>query len=60
MNIPMVDLKGQYLTLKDEIDTALLEALSETRFILGPNVQAFEQEAAAYLCVDHAVGVYRI
>ena len=57
MNIPMVDLKGQYETLKDEIDTALIEALSATQFILGPNVQAFENEAANYLGVDHAVGV---
>ena len=57
MNIPMVDLKGQYLTLKDEIDTALIDALSATQFILGPNVQAFEQEAADYLGVEHAVGV---
>jgi UDP-N-acetyl-3-dehydro-alpha-D-glucosamine 3-aminotranferase len=57
MNIPMVDLHGQYLTLKDEIDGALLQALSETRFILGPNVQAFEQETAEYLGVKHAVGV---
>ncbi len=57
MTIPMVDLKGQYLSLKDEIDSALLDALAATQFILGPNVQAFEQEAAAYLGVDHAVGV---
>ena len=57
MNIPMVDLKGQYLSLKDEIDAALLDALAATQFILGPNVQAFEQEAAAYLGVEHAVGV---
>ena len=57
MNIPMVDLKGQYLTLKDEIDSALIDALSATQFILGPNVQAFEQEAAEYLGVEHAVGV---
>ena len=56
MNIPMVDLKGQYENLKSEIDTALLEALSEARFILGPNVQAFEQEAADYLGVKHAIG----
>ena len=46
MNIPMVDLKGQYESLKAEIDSAILQALSETRFILGPNVQAFDQEAA--------------
>ena len=57
MNIPMVDLKGQYLALKDEIDSALLDALQATQFILGPNVQAFEQEAADYLGVKHAVGV---
>ncbi|MGB5278885.1 MAG: DegT/DnrJ/EryC1/StrS family aminotransferase [Gammaproteobacteria bacterium] len=57
MNIPMVDLKGQYLTLKDEIDTALIDALSATQFILGPNVQAFEKEAAEYLGVEHAIGV---
>lgn len=55
--IPMVDLKGQYLTLKDEIDTNLLEALEKTQFILGPNVRAFEEECAQYLGVAHAVGV---
>ena len=56
MNIPMVDLKGQYEVLKHEIDEAVLETLSATQFILGPNVQAFEQEAADYLGVSHAVG----
>lgn len=55
MQIPMVDLKGQYETLKPEIDAALIQALGETRFILGPNVQAFEQETADYLGVKHAV-----
>lgn len=55
--IPMVDLKGQYLSLKDEIDTNLLEALEKTQFILGPNVRAFEEEAAAYLGIEHTVGV---
>ena len=57
MNIPMVDLKGQYLSLKNEIDAAMLAALEETHFILGPNVQAFEEEAANYLGVKHAIGV---
>ncbi len=55
MNIPMVDLKGQYASLKSEIDAALLAALAETRFILGPNVQAFDREAADYLGVRHAI-----
>ncbi|HKK05169.1 MAG TPA: DegT/DnrJ/EryC1/StrS family aminotransferase [Gammaproteobacteria bacterium] len=53
--IPMVDLKGQYESLQGEIDAAMLAALGETRFILGPNVQAFEQEAADYLGVKHAI-----
>jgi dTDP-4-amino-4,6-dideoxygalactose transaminase len=51
MNIPMVNLKSQYQALKQEIDSALIDALSATQFILGPNVQAFEQEAADYLGV---------
>jgi dTDP-4-amino-4,6-dideoxygalactose transaminase len=55
MNIPMVDLKGQYKSLKKEIDGALLQALADTRFILGPNVQAFDKEAAQYLGVSHAL-----
>jgi dTDP-4-amino-4,6-dideoxygalactose transaminase len=55
MNIPMVDLKGQYQVLQKEIDSALLEALAETRFILGPNVQEFDKEAAEYLGVKHAL-----
>ena len=55
--IPMVDLKAQYARFKDEIDTGLQTVLSECAFILGPNVKAFEQEAAAYLGVEQAVGV---
>ena len=43
--IPMVDLKGQYQTLKDEIQAAMAETFDNTHFILGPNVQAFEKEA---------------
>lgn len=56
MNIPMVDLKGQYENLKAEIEPAMLQALADARFILGPNVQAFEQESANYLGVKHAIG----
>jgi dTDP-4-amino-4,6-dideoxygalactose transaminase len=52
----MVDLRGQYEKLKPEIDTAILRVLSETNFILGPNLQAFEQEVAEYLGVRHAIG----
>lgn len=57
MNIPMVDLKVQYQAIKEEIDRGILEALEKTQFILGPNVTAFEEEAAAFLGVKHAIGV---
>lgn len=55
--IPMVDLKTQYHNLKSEIDGAVLDALESGQFILGPNVSAFEQEAADYLGTEHAVAV---
>ena len=55
--IPMVNLKAQYAEIKGEIEQGLSEVLESCAFILGPNVQAFEQEAAAYLGVKHAVGV---
>ena len=55
--IPMVNLKEQYLALREAIDSALLEALECTQFILGPNVQALEQEAADYLGVAATVAV---
>lgn len=57
MNIPMVDLKQQYLEMKDEIDSGILNALESTQFILGPNVKAFEEESAKYLGVKHCLGV---
>jgi dTDP-4-amino-4,6-dideoxygalactose transaminase len=55
--IPMVDLKAQYLQLKDEIDQSLSQVLDSCAFVLGPNVKAFEEEVAAYLGVKHATGV---
>ena len=54
--IPMVDLKTQYASLKDEIDNEVLNAVANTQYILGPNVQNFEKEAAEYLGAKHAVG----
>jgi dTDP-4-amino-4,6-dideoxygalactose transaminase len=57
MNIPMVDLKGQFEALKDEINLGLQATLESTQFILGPNVKALEQEVADYCRVKHAIGV---
>jgi dTDP-4-amino-4,6-dideoxygalactose transaminase len=53
--IPMVDLRGQYQALKAEIDSGMQAALENAHFILGPNVHAFETEAANYLGVRHAI-----
>ncbi|SJM89650.1 Pleiotropic regulatory protein [Crenothrix polyspora] len=55
--IPMVNLKAQYAEIKQEVEQGLAETIANCSFILGPNVQAFEQEAAAYLGVKHAIGV---
>lgn len=54
--IPMVDLKTQYASMKEEIDSVVLNAVANAQYILGPNVQHFEKEAADYLGAKHAVG----
>ena len=55
--IPLVDVKAQYAPLLDELKERIADVLESGRFILGPNVSAFEEEAAAYLGVAHAIGV---
>jgi dTDP-4-amino-4,6-dideoxygalactose transaminase len=55
--IPFGDLKLQYLSIKEEIDAAVERVLTSGWFILGQEVQAFEEEFASYLGVSHAVGV---
>jgi len=57
MQIPMVDLQIQYRQLKAEIDQAIHGVLDTSHYILGPQGQSFEAEAAAYLGVKHAIGV---
>jgi dTDP-4-amino-4,6-dideoxygalactose transaminase len=57
MRVPLVDLKAQYLTIKDEIDSAIRQTLESTQFILGPEVNALEKEIAAFLGVKYAIGV---
>lgn len=55
--IPILDLRSQYQRLQTEIQAAIAQVLESGHFILGPEVQAFEAEAAAYLGVKHAIGV---
>lgn len=57
MTIPHVDVKAQYAPLIEELKNRLGAVVDSGRFILGPEVRAFEEEAAAYLGVRDAVGV---
>ena len=56
-NIPMLDLKAQYLPLKDEIKSAVKDIIESGRFILGKNVRSFEEEVASYHNVNSAVAL---
>ena len=55
--IPLVDVKAQYAPLIPRLQAAFAEVLESGKFILGPNVKAFEEEAAAFLGVPETVGV---
>ena len=57
MNVPLLDLKAQYASIRDEIQPVLEQVLESQRFILGPEVAAFEQEVAEYSKTKYAVGV---
>jgi len=57
MPVPLLDLQGQYAPLRDEILAAIIRVCDSQRFIGGPEVDAFEREIAAYLRVEHAVGL---
>ena len=55
--IPFLDLKTQYHSIKDEIDTAVLDLLESTQFVLGREVAGFEEEFATYCHVGRGIGV---
>ncbi len=57
MNVPFVDLKIQYDSIKDEIDQAISEVIQETAFVGGKFVTSFERHFASYLGVKHCIGV---
>lgn len=54
--IQMVDLLGQYEKIKPAVDAALMNVITSTAFINGPEVKNFEKELAAYLGVKHVIG----
>jgi len=55
--IPILDLTQQYQQLQSKIDKAVLDVLSSGSYILGKNVQAFEQEIAEYCQVKKTIGL---
>lgn len=57
MQVPFLDLKAQYLSIKDEIQAALNKVLDQTAFAGGPFVAQFEKEFAEFCQVEHCVGV---
>ena len=57
MKVKLLDLQGQYRPLRDEIRAAMDECCDNQDFILGPRVQRFENNLAAYCGTKHAIGV---
>ncbi len=55
--IPMVDLKSQYLKIKDEVDAAIQEVLDSTAFVRGEAVSRFQRHFEEYLGVKHVIPV---
>jgi dTDP-4-amino-4,6-dideoxygalactose transaminase len=57
MNIPLVDLKAQYNSIKDEIDSVVSDVLSKSAFIGGSYVSSFETAFAGFCKAKHCIGV---
>jgi dTDP-4-amino-4,6-dideoxygalactose transaminase len=55
--IPLVDLKTQHASIRDEVDAAIRRVLESCEFTLGAEVAAFEREFADYCHAGHGVGV---
>ncbi|WP_047551863.1 DegT/DnrJ/EryC1/StrS family aminotransferase [Psychroserpens sp. Hel_I_66] len=53
--IQMVDLKGQYTKIKEEVDSSVLEVLDSTAYINGPRVHEFQKNLETYLGVKHVI-----
>jgi len=57
MKVPFLDLKAQYETIKEEINTAIQEVIDSCAFAGGPFVEKFEREYAEFCGADYAIGV---
>ena len=57
MKVPFVDLKKQYLSIKEDIDNAISTVINETSFIGGTHVKEFEKDFSKLYGVKHCIGV---
>ncbi len=57
MNVPLLDLKKQYQSIKNELDEALIRVAESQYFILGPEVEKMEKAFCEYLNCKYAIGV---
>src|SRR6478736_8824687 len=57
MNVKLLDLQAQYLPIRNEIRRAIDEVCDAQALILGPHVEKFEKNLAAYCLTKHAIGV---
>jgi len=57
MKVPLLDLKAQYKTIKNELDEALIRIAESQYFILGPEVEKLEKAMCEYLDCKYAIGV---
>ena len=57
MHVPLLDLKAQYAAIRSEIRPVLDEVCESQYFIMGPKVEAFERNAAAYCGAREAIGL---
>ncbi len=56
MKVPLLDLRAQHESLRVELLAAIHRVIDTPQFVLGPEVQAFEEEIARYTKTKHAVG----
>src|SRR6266436_9026355 len=57
INVPFLNLRPQYIELKDQFDAAYRRVAESGQFILGPEVESFESEFATYCEAKHCIGV---
>jgi dTDP-4-amino-4,6-dideoxygalactose transaminase len=57
MRVPLLDLQAQFAGIRDEVLSAVVRVCDSQRFVMGPEVEAFEHEMAELLGVTDAIGV---